>query len=156
MDKFKNFLKAVRNYPRNLYHVLSGNAEREAQALQAELKELEQRTGDILEEVKDNQALQAFRCRKAADYFNEVAAREPEMAQEYQRLSKLAATVDLGKMRGDINAYQPGEEDNREWHRVRERYADEIRKFSDARIDEFIAQDPARWERLQKNKPPAP
>ena len=153
MDKFKKFLQALKDYPRAFYRSVSGQAARDNEELRKRLKDLEQKTGELIELAQDGMALSAFKARKASDYFNEAAAKHPEMADNYKRLATLAATVDLDKMRGDINAYPPEDAANKEWHLVRERYADEISRYVEPHLGEFAAQDPARWQRIEKQWP---
>lgn len=153
MDKFKKFLKALADYPKAVLWVVSGRAERDNAELRQSLEDLHQRAEETLQLMRDKMAFDTFKTRKASDYFNEAAAKHPDMADNYKRLATLAATVNLDKMRGDINAYPPEDAANKEWHVVRQRYAEEITRYVEPSLGEFAAQDAARWARLEKNWP---
>jgi hypothetical protein len=149
MNPFSDFLKKAKD----IFNLVSGRSERELKRLKQETEETYRQVEKLARQADDLMALNEFRTRKAAEYFLTRAAMEPSNAPFYRRLADLAATVDLKKMRGDINAYQPGEEKNREWHIEKERHKDGINKYALSHIDQFIEADPQRWARLQQNSP---
>lgn len=149
MKPFDDILKKVKD----VFNLLSGRSERELQRLKQETEDLQKKVKQTMVEAADLTALSEFRTRRAAEYFTTRAVMEPDQGPTYRRLAELAATVDLGKMRGDINAYGPGEEKNREWHVIKDRYKDEINGYASSRIQEFIDADPKRWERMKTNSP---
>ncbi|HYD19116.1 MAG TPA: hypothetical protein VEF76_11615 [Patescibacteria group bacterium] len=153
MKSLKEMLSAIKDSPKTLYDMATGKQQKELARLRREAEAIQQETQEIIGRVKDAIDLGTFKARKASEYFNDVAAKHPEISEEYQRLAKIAASVDVARMRGDIAAYGPAEKLNREWHLMRERYADEIAQYTGKKIDEFIEADPHRWQRIEQNFP---
>lgn len=153
MPSLKDLLKAAADYPKEIYDRMTGAREKEVARLRRETETIQKETAEIIGKVQDAIELGTFKARKASEYFNDVAAKHPEISEEYQRLAKIAASVDVARMKGHISAYGPHEEANRQWHLVRERYADEITQYAGKKIGEFIEADPARWDRIEKSFP---
>ncbi|MDI1228900.1 MAG: hypothetical protein PSY14_14565 [bacterium] len=153
MAGFKDFLKNVKDYPKEIYDRMTGSREKELARLRRETESIQKETAEIIGKVQDAIELGTFKARKASEYFNDVAAKHPEISEEYQRLAKIAASVDVARMKGHISAYGPGEEANKQWHLVRERYADEITQYAGKKIGEFIDANPERWDRIEKSFP---
>lgn len=148
-----NYLKSIADKLKAAYDVVTGKSAREAEKLRKEALELVEKSKELSELMRDHMALTKFKARKASEYFNERAAREPEQAEEYRRIAQLAATVDTSKLRGVVSAYTSNEADVKEWHLISDRYSSELNQYAGKKIGEFIAEDPARWERIKKQAP---
>lgn len=150
MGTFKKITDTIKKYAQATYDVFSGKAEQDRLELKKMIEEGLAKSEELMVLIEDGMALKKFTTRKAADYFNEAAAKEPDMSEEYKRFAHLAATVDPGKMRGRPDVYPPGEEDMAEWHRISDRFKKEIKEYAEAHIEPFVAENPERWERILK------
>lgn len=141
MSKLKNFFKSMAQKPREIFNALSGKTAKEHEKIKQEIARINKETEVILEQVEDFRAFERFRAKMASEYFSGLADKMPEMTAEYRDLAGLAAEAAAGTA------------DMKRWQSVRERYSDEINAYVSQNIDSFVKEDPARWERMQKNAP---
>lgn len=113
-----------------------------------------------LSTLDDRFALENFRTKKAADFFNDKAQREPEKADHLLVLSRRfeqAAIVSETLRRENRNA-RPEEEpvlrrfDNA-LREIGQQGFEEITAYAFSHIGEFVNDDPDRWQRMEKNSP---
>ena len=130
------------------------DAEKDVQERRRELKSLMDDFGDRLD-------LDIFQAKKISDYFNEKAKSRPETEQKSLALSGLfaaAASASREEHEGwsltiqeeqailqAESAVENLKNDKNEWNA--------INKYVFSRIDEFVTENPTRWQRIEKNLP---
>lgn len=128
-----------------------------------ELKEIKSALQDAkanLAALDDRFALENFRTRKAADYFNDKAQKEPEKADHLLVLSRRfeqAAIVNETLRKENRNA-KPEEEPvlrrlDSAMREIGQDGFEEITAYAFSHIGEFVNDDPDRWRRMEKNSP---
>jgi hypothetical protein len=127
----------------------------------------------MIESDRDRESLDLFRRAQLTGYFREKAKRCPETAKESRNLAVLfakAARAEFKEINARLAAFEnkveryvspltQAEKEIKAQSQSRLKYLEEAREggFVDAyafsHIDTFIAQDPVRWERMQRQQP---
>lgn len=128
-----------------------------------ELKEIKAALQDAkanLCALDDRFALENFRTRKAADYFNDKARKEPEKADSLLVLSRRFAQAAIVNetLRKENRGANAEEEPvlrrlDAALREIGQDGFEEITAYAYSRIGEFVNDDPDRWRRMEKNSP---
>lgn len=111
------------------------------------------------QDIGDRSDLEDFRMKRAADYFNEKAKKCPTTAKESLRLSKLFS--ETARLVAKLDK-EDRDASDREMALMEEcgvtfnALGEEIKALDahvSAGIDTFIAENPARWQRIEKSMP---
>lgn len=123
------------------------------------LKERAGAIGEMAQAISDRSDLEDFRMKRAADYFNEKAKKFPAEAARNLKLSRLFSEVAMLMTELNANDRDLSAREERLMEECGEAFNGLAAEMKDidahvsAGIDVFIAEDPARWQRMKKSMP---
>ncbi|MBI1215168.1 MAG: hypothetical protein GC185_05030 [Alphaproteobacteria bacterium] len=161
MKNFETWMKMLNALTNSTADVMHDKVEKDRQELLRDIEKTCAEARELMQRLDDFIAFETFRVNKAADYFNEAAKKCPESAQEYYYLAEVAKEIartapekGLSNLNDEHRSIRRTSSPLLEaWRRARETYQCEIDGYVGEKLDEFIAPNPGRWERMKKAQP---